>query len=120
MDVDHIEAQIKELFGGIKVDPNAPKVVAEAVPDNKEAIYVYEKDKEMQMANVFVMMKHDATKPEEKNSMAYLIQDYAVNVISQMINQRLSEMTQDESCPFFQDLLMTVTTCSQGQRTASS
>ena len=102
VDVDHIEAQIKELFGGIKVDPNAPKVVAEAVPDNKEAIYVYEKDKEMQMANVFVMMKHDATKPEEKNSMAYLIQDYAVNVISQMINQRLSEMTQDESCPFFQ------------------
>jgi zinc protease len=102
VDVDHMEAKIKELFSGIKVDPNAPKVVPEAVPDNKEAIYVYEKDKEMQMANVFVMMKHEATKPEEKASMAYLIQDYAVNVISQMINQRLSEMAQDEACPFFQ------------------
>ena len=54
------------------------------------------------MANVWVMMKHEATKPEEKSSMAYLIQDYAVNVISQMINQRLSEMTQDAACPFFQ------------------
>ena len=102
VDVDHMEAKIKELFAGIKVDPKAPKVVAEAVPDNKEAIYVYETDKEMQMANVFVMMKHEATKPEEKASMAYLIQDYAVNVISQMINQRLSEMTQDAACPFFQ------------------
>ena len=102
VDVDHMEAKIKELFSGIKVDPNAPKVVPETVPDNKEAIYVYEKDKEMQMANVFVMMKHEATKPEEKASMAYLIQDYAVNVISQMINQRLSEMAQDEACPFFQ------------------
>ena len=102
VDVDHMEAKIKELFAGIKVDPNAPKVVPELVPDNKEAIYVYEKDKEMQMANVFVMMKHEATKPEEKSSMAYLIQDYAISVISQMINQRLSEMTQDAACPFFQ------------------
>ena len=63
IDVDHMEAKIKELFAGIKVDPNAPKVVPELVPDNKEAIYVYEKDKEMQMANVWVMMKHEATKP---------------------------------------------------------
>ena len=102
VDVNHMEDKIKELFAGIKVDPNAPKVVAEAVPDNKEAIYVYEKDKEMQMANVWVMMKHEATKPEEKASMAYLVQDYAVSVISQMINQRLSEMTQDAACPFFQ------------------
>ena len=102
VDVNHMEDKIKELFAGIKVDPNAPKVVPEAVPDNKEAIYVYESDKEMRMANVFVMMKHEATKPEEKSSMAYLIQDYAVSVISQMINQRLSEMTQDAACPFFQ------------------
>lgn len=102
VDVNHMEDKIKELFAGIKVDPNAPKVVPEAVPDNKEAIYVYESDKEMRMANVWVMMKHEATKPEEKASMAYLVQDYAVSVISQMINQRLSEMTQDAACPFFQ------------------
>lgn len=102
VDVDHIEAQIKELFSGIKVDPNAPKVIPEPVPDNKEAIYIFEKDKEMQMSQVMMMMKHDATKPEEKTSMAYLIQDYAVSAISQMMNQRLTEMTQEESCPFFQ------------------
>ncbi len=102
VDVDHMEAKVKELFAGIKVDPNAPKVIPEPVPDNKEAIYIFEKDKEMQMSQVMVMMKHDATKPEEKVSMAYLIQDYAISVISQMMNQRLSEMTQEESCPFFQ------------------
>ena len=102
VDVNHIEAQIKALFGGIKVAPNAPKVVPEQVPDNKEAIYIFEKDKEMQMSQIIMMMKHDATAPEEKTNMGYLIQDYAVNVISQMMNQRLSEMTQEESCPFFQ------------------
>jgi len=102
VDVDHIEAQIKQLFGGIKVDANAPKVVAEAVPDNEQAIYIFEKDKEMQMSQVMVMMKHDATPEEEKTSMAYLIQDYVTSVISLMFNQRLRELTEDENCPFFQ------------------
>ncbi|MDE6689808.1 MAG: insulinase family protein, partial [Prevotella sp.] len=102
VDVDHIEAKIKELFSGIKVSADAPKVVAEAVPDNKEAIYIFEKDKEMQMSNVFVMMKHDATPEEEKSNMGYLVQDYAISVISEMLNQRLTEMTQDAACPFFQ------------------
>ena len=104
IDVDHIEAKIKELFSGIKVDANAPKVVAEAVPDNKEAIYVFEKDKEQQMSQVIIMMKHDAVAPEDKTTLAYLIQDYGVNVISQMIGQRLSELAQEESCPFFQGM----------------
>ena len=102
IDVDHIEAQIKSLFGGIKVDPNAPKVIPEPVPDTPEAIYVFEKDKEMQMSQIMMMMKHDATPDEEKSSMAYLVEDYAKSVISQMMNQRLAEMTQEESCPFFQ------------------
>jgi len=104
VDVDKMEAKVKELFAGIKVDPNAAKVVAEPVPDNKEAIYVFDKDKEMQMSEVAVMMKHDATSPEEKANLDYLIQDYAVSVISQMIGQRLSEMTQEESCPFYQGM----------------
>jgi len=102
VDVDHMEAKVKEMFGGIKVDPNAPKVVAEAVPDNKEAIYIFEKDKEMQMSQIFMAMKHDATPEAEKSNMGYLLQDYVTSVISQMLNQRLSEMTQEESCPFFQ------------------
>ena len=38
IDVDRTEAKIKELFSGIKLDPNAPKVVNEPVPDNNEAI----------------------------------------------------------------------------------
>ena len=102
VDVDHIEAQIKALFGSITVDADAPKVIPEPVPDNEEAIYIFEKDKEMQMSQIMIMMKHDAATPEEKSSMAYLIQDYAITVVSQMMNQRLAEMTQEESCPFFQ------------------
>ena len=102
IDVDHMEAKIKELFGPIKVDPNAAKVIPELVPDTKEAIYISEKDKEMQMSEVSILMKHEATKPEDKGTMAYLIEDYVKSVISRMFSQRLQEMTQEESCPFFQ------------------
>ena len=102
VDVDHMEAKIKELFGSIKVDANAPKVIAEAVPDNSEAIYIFDKDKEMQMSQLMVMMKHDAFPEEEKANLGYLVQSYLTNVISRMMSQRLNEMTQEESCPFFQ------------------
>jgi zinc protease len=102
VDVDHIEAEIKRLFSGIKVAPDAAKVVAEEVPDNAEPIFVFEKDKEMPMNQLMVMMKTDATPEEEKSSMAYLIQDYLINVISSMFNSRFSEMTEDPECPFVQ------------------
>ena len=102
VDVDHIEAEVKRLFGGIKVPANAAKVVAEPVPDNNEAIYIFDKDREMPVNQLVVMMKHDATPDNEKTSMAYLLQDYVVDVASNMLNARLSEMTQEAECPFVQ------------------
>ena len=56
----------------------------------------------VRMNYIFMCMKHDATPEAEKSNMAYLIQDYAVSVISKMFDQRLSEMTQEASCPFLQ------------------
>ncbi len=102
IDVDHTEAQIKALFGGIKVKKGAPQVVREQVPDNEEAIYVFDKDKEQQMNQIFIFMKHDARQPEEKANMDYLIEVYVKAVIAEMLNARLREMTEDEACPFFQ------------------
>ena len=102
VDVDHTEAKIKELFSGIVMPTDAAQVVAEPVPDNEEAIYIFDKDKEMPMNQIMLFMKHDTTTPEEKASMAYLIEIYLKSVISQMFNARLSEMTQEESCPFLQ------------------
>ena len=101
VDVDHIEAKVKELFGGIKVPADAAKVVAEPVPDNEEAIYVFEKDREMQANMFLVFMKHDATTPEEKVGMEYLMEVYIKSVIAQMTSARLREMTEDANCPFF-------------------
>jgi zinc protease len=48
------------------------------------------------------MMKHDAFPEEEKGKLGYLVQSYLTNVISRMMSLRLHEMTQEESCSFFQ------------------
>ncbi|MBO7139128.1 MAG: insulinase family protein [Prevotella sp.] len=102
IDVDHTEAKIKEMFSGIVVPENAPKVVPEPVPDNEEPIFIFDKDKEMPINQILVFMKHDATQPEEKESMAYLIELYMKAVLSEMMNARLREMTEDPECPFLQ------------------
>ncbi len=102
IDVDHFEQKVKELFSGIKVNPKAPKVVPEEVPDNEEPIYIFDKDKEQQMNQIMVFMKHDATKPEEKVNMDYLIEVYVKGVIGNMFNARLREMTNEPDCPFVQ------------------
>ena len=102
IDVDHIEAEIKKLFGGIKVPANAAQVVLEPVPDNNEAIYIFDKDREMPINQIMVMMKHDATPDEEKTSIQYLLQDYVLEVIGNMLSARLTEMKEDPDCPFVQ------------------
>ena len=100
VDVDHVEAEIKRLFSGIIVAPDAAKVELEEVPDNDEPIFIFEKDKEMPMNEIMVMIKSDPIPDEMKETMAYLIQKYMVDVVCSMFNERLRDMTQEPDCPF--------------------
>lgn len=100
VDVDKIEATIKKLFSGITVPKNAAKVVPVAVPDNAQPIIVVDKDKEQQQNLILSFLKHEATPDSLKGNMEYMIEDYAKNVISSMLNERFSELSQDASCPY--------------------
>lgn len=102
VDVDHIEAQIKKLFGGIKVPASAAKVVPVEVPDNDQGIYVVDKDKEQQMDLLQIFMKHDATPDSLKNGVDYLLKGYMDNLFASMINARFSEKSQEPTCPYLQ------------------
>jgi zinc protease len=102
VDVDHIEAQIKELFKDCVLDPNAAQVVDEPVPDNEEPIIVIDKDKEQQYSQIMVMFKHDAMPKEIKGDQMYMLIDYAKDMMSSMLNERLSEKAQEPDCPFIQ------------------
>ena len=102
IDVNHIEEQIKKLFSGIKVPANAAKVVPVEVADNDTAIYVVDKDKEMQADIIDIEMKHDAYPDSLKNRMDYLAVDYMNSVISTMLGSRFNEKSQEPDCPYLQ------------------
>lgn len=102
IDVDRTEQKIKEMFSGIKLAPNAAPVVAEPVPDNNEAIIVVDKDKEQQFNIVQIMFKHDDVPDSMKTSLAYMVQQYALNLSLQMLNARLAEVGQNPECPYLQ------------------
>jgi zinc protease len=100
IDVDYTENLIKKLFGDIVVPADAAKVIDEPVPDNEQAIYVAEKDKEQQYSILMLSMKRDPVPAELKKTMAYLVTDYLSNIVCSMMNARFSEITQQPDCPF--------------------
>jgi zinc protease len=100
IDVDHIEAQIKKLFSGIKVPANAAKVVDEQVPDNKTAIYLADKDKEMPGDYLSFFKKQEVMPDSLKSTMLYFIYDFMNSVTTSMLNSRLQEVSQQPNCAF--------------------
>ncbi|MGI6242699.1 MAG: M16 family metallopeptidase [Prevotella sp.] len=100
VDVDHTEAEIKRLFGNIKNPKNPAPVVDETVPDNAKPIIIIDKDKEFQTSVVELMMKHETFPDSLKQTLPYLIQNYAKNAAIGMLNQRFVEAAQKADCPF--------------------
>ena len=103
IDVDYIEGKIKEYFGSVPAPAaDAAKVEDIAVPDNDDMIVVVEKDKEQPYTIVEVMFKHEIFPFADRSNMMYMIQNYANEMMSAMLNQRLAEKAQEADCPFLQ------------------
>jgi zinc protease len=102
VDVNHVEAKIKELFGAIKTPATAGKITDEQVPDNAEPIVIIDKDKEQQYNNVDVFFKTDATPDSMKTSPMYLMQQYMINAAVSMLNNRIDEASKKPDCSFLQ------------------
>ena len=103
VDVDYMENKIKEMFGSIPTPgPDAAQVVDEAAPDNDEIIVVSDKDKEQQYTTIMLMFKDDPLPRDQRGTLAYMLQDYVMDMVSSMLNQRLAEKAQEPDCPFVQ------------------
>jgi len=100
IDVDHTEAEIKKLWSGVKVAPDAAKVEEYPINDNEQPIYITYQDKEQPYSIIQMSMKHDPTPKEIKGTVAYLMQDYIVDIVNMMLNQRLEELSQEPEAPF--------------------
>lgn len=100
VDVDHVEAEIKRLFGPIAMPENAAPVVAEPVPDNAEPIVIIEKDKEQPVNSLDIMFKHEAMPDSMKNTVPYIVSQYVKSTAIGMLNARLAEYAQKAESPF--------------------
>lgn len=100
IDVDAIEAQIKKTFADIPAQPNAAKREYYPASDNKEPIIVIGKDKEQPQIMAIVFNKHEATPDDQKDNMGYLVQNYAVTLVTNMLNARLNELAQNANPPY--------------------
>lgn len=100
IDVDRIEAKIKELFSPIRMPENPAEREYLGVADNQEPIVAIASDKEQTMPMAYVMYKHDAIPNEQKGTLDYLLLNYLKDMAGNMLNARLYELTQTAEPPF--------------------
>ena len=100
VDVEKVEAKIKEIFSPIEMPANAAERVYEQVPDNKEPIITIAKDKEQPSTMIYIWHKHPATPNEAKGNIGYLVQNYMFSMIAKMLNARLDELRQNANPPY--------------------
>lgn len=100
IDVNDIENRIKQMFSNLQFDDNAPQVINIAIPDNEKPIVVVEKDKDLQYDRIQVVFKQEHVSREQKCEYGYFRYRFIREIISEMLTQRLSEMSQDADCSF--------------------
>lgn len=100
INVDQVEAKIKEMFTPLKNPVNEAKFEYYAVPDNDSIIYVAQKDKEMPAAMFWVMLKFDYLPREVRNTDMELKFNYILAIIQSMMNERLDDISLKPNSPF--------------------
>lgn len=100
VDVNAIEAKIKDIFGTIAKPVNPAERYYVQVPDNEKPLICMVKDKEQPNATTYLFCKHDPYPEQLRGDVNYLVVKYALNAASRMINARLQELLQSVNPPF--------------------
>jgi len=102
IDVDVVEAKIRDIFGTIATPVNPAERYYVPVEDNDAPIISIAKDKEQPYAMSFIFCKHEKVPAEGKLTMNYLVYKYALQMAESMIGARIQEMLQSPQPPFIQ------------------
>ena len=100
VDVDAIEARIKEMFADIAAPVDPAERTVFQVADNEEPIVAVTSDPELTSTQLSIYYKHETTPDSLKNDVNYWMADYVLNLISEMQINRLQELTQKPNPPF--------------------
>lgn len=100
IDVDAIEARIKEMFADIPAPVNPAKRTQFMIEDNEEPIVAIATDPELTSYQISMYHKADAFPDSLKNDVSYWMSMYLINLVADMQNNRLQELAQKPNPPF--------------------
>ncbi|GAK90566.1 probable zinc protease PqqL [Nonlabens ulvanivorans] len=99
LDVATLEAKIKEHFGDIPAAENPRKREEFGLPNHEETLIAIAQDPEASFAQVRIQYK-DSKKAEPTTTVSDLRDDLVNGLFSQMMNNRLQELTTKPNPPF--------------------
>ena len=101
IDVDKVEQKIKTIMADIPA-PAADAAQKEVivVPDNDEPIVSIFSDPEMQRSQLQIIFKGQAMPKQFKNTLQYEMIEVVKSHISNMINERLNDLSRKPNAPF--------------------
>lgn len=101
-DIDPVRTEqvIKQMFSDIEMPADAPARESYPVPDTPGTIYAVGSDVEQTNAVVYLMIKHETTPRELRNTPFYLMMEYGTDMIDLMLNARFKEMMSNPATPF--------------------
>ncbi|MBO5878749.1 MAG: insulinase family protein [Alistipes sp.] len=103
VDVDKVEQKIKTIMADIPAPAaNAAQKDVIVVPDNDEPIVSVFADPEMQQSSLMIMYKSQAMPKEMNNTLMYELTNILKSYITEMINERLSDIARKPDAPFLQ------------------
>ena len=100
IDVDAIENQIKTLFADIPARENPSQKIMHQIPDNTEPIVGIVTDPEAPSTEITVLYKYAPMPMEYRPLGVGFLNDMVMNLISRMINERLSDIASKPDAPF--------------------
>lgn len=100
IDVDAIEARIKEMFADIPAPVNPATRTQFMIEDNEEPIVAIATDPELTSYQISMYHKQDATPDSVKGDVSYWLSEYLINLVTDMQNNRLQEIAQKPNSPF--------------------
>ena len=98
VDVDTIEAKIKELFSVIPAVSDAPERYNVTIEDNEEMLYDMAMDKEVANAQLYFAIRHP--KPLVTNTVASLRDQLLNSMVNSILSYRFRDLTQQPDAPF--------------------
>lgn len=100
-DAAEMETKVKELFSKVKMPENPAARTYPTVSDNKEPIFVYFEDAELQFPRVDLAFKTEKIPFEMRNTIPAYVQNIVLErIVSSLINNRLSEYQQNPKCKY--------------------